>query len=255
MMKLLSIFLFGLFAIKSCGSQPDKPKAPSGTYTLITLAEIQIIKNKPTIIFDTIKQSISGFSGCNRFFASYSIVNKTIKFDKIGSTRMLCEEKANQIETEFLQSLEKITSFSLENKTIKLYTDENLIIEASQETVKADDITIEYVASARGSYQKITVKKGTVLVSEKRGGNPVSKVCSDQNWKSIFTALKSINLETLPELEAPSKDFQFDGAPITRLKVISNDKTYETQAFDHGNPPQEIETLVKEILSLSENIE
>jgi hypothetical protein len=32
-------------------------------------------------------------------------------------------------------------------------------------------------------------------------------------------------------------------------------KEYQTQTFDHGNPFEEIQALVKEILSIAQNIE
>lgn len=251
-MKLVSIFLFGLFAIKSCGSQSDSPEIPAGTYIITALIENQIIETTLSISFDTIKQRVSGFSGCNRFFGNYKIDHKTITFDKIGSTRMLCEENANQIEMEFLQSLEKTTTFSFENNTLKLYTDKNLLIEAIP---KVHDVSFEYVASARGSYQQIIINQTTISKSKKRGGKPDSQVYNNSDWNTLLELLETVDLEILASLEAPSKDFQFDGAAMSKLKVISNGKTYETQSFDHGNPPKKIEALVKEILSISKNIE
>ena len=253
-MKLLSIFIFSLISIQSCGSQTTNnthPEIPSGLYTIKALADNKTPPESLTIKFDTITNGVSGFSGCNRFFGSYTIENSAIKFEKMASTRMLCEEMANQIEMEFLQSLEKITYFSFENNTLKLFTDKKVLIEANQK----NPISFEYTASARGSYLNVIANNGAISKSKKRGGNPISKVCNDSDWNSLLILLKKINLETLPELKAPSKDFQFDGAAMSRLKVLSDGKVYEAQPFDHGNPPKEIAELVKELLSISENIE
>ena len=66
---------------------------------------------------------------------------------------------------------------------------------------------------------------------------------------------KKIALGTISNLEAPSKNFQFDGAVLAKLTIVYDGVTYQTQPFDHGNPPKEIALLVKEILSISQNIE
>ena len=130
------------------------------------------------------------------------------------------------------------------------------VIASNIETIPQEQIiSFEYVASARSSYQKILITKNKALITKKRGANFTGTSLNIEGWNALTEFLKEINLEELSVLEAPSKDFQFDGAAITRLKVISNGKTYETPPFDHGNPPKEIEALVKEILSISENIE
>ena len=71
----------------------------------------------------------------------------------------------------------------------------------------------------------------------------------------ITDALETIELETLSELEPPSKKHQFDGAEIASLEVITNNSSYKTPAFDHGNPPKEISAIVELIISLTPNRE
>jgi hypothetical protein len=67
--------------------------------------------------------------------------------------------------------------------------------------------------------------------------------------------LKPVNVENIPNLKAPSEKRFYDGAAIATLSIVYNGETYTTPSFDHGNPPNEIAELVKEILSISENIE
>jgi len=59
------------------------------------------------------KQRVSGFSGCNRFFASVSELDMTrIRFASVGSTRMLCtDRKSNQLERTFLSALRGVTHY------------------------------------------------------------------------------------------------------------------------------------------------
>ncbi|WP_298531343.1 hypothetical protein [uncultured Algibacter sp.] len=128
-------------------------------------------------------------------------------------------------------------------------------IETTRVITQEQPISFEYKASTRGYYQKIIITKSKILQTKKRGGKLKNFSCTLENWNNLISLLKTVNLEQIAEFKPPSKDFQFDGAPLTRLKVVSSEKTYETQGFDHGNPPKEIAALVKEILSISENIE
>jgi hypothetical protein len=137
------------------------------------------------------------------------------------------------------------------SKSAELATNIDPIKTEPQEQI----LSFEYEASARGSYQQILITKSKVLKTTKRGGNLTGVASDIEDWNKLIELLETIHLEAIPKLEAPSKDFQFDGAAISRLKIVSNEKTYETHSFDHGNPPKEIVELVKEILSISENIE
>lgn len=125
----------------------------------------------------------------------------------------------------------------------------------SQTKINQDAISFEYTAQSRGSHINIIINKKTISTTRKRGGKPNSKICSETNWNALMKVTKPVDIEKLSSLKAPSKKFQFDGAAIARLKISYQDSIFETPPFDHGNPPKEIATLVKEILSLSENIE
>lgn len=108
---------------------------------------------------------------------------------------------------------------------------------------------LEYTANTRGFYQKITIENQTVSVSKDRSGNekPVANKISDKDWKNLVDYFETINLDSLATLKAPSEKRFHDGAAIAGLKVIYNGKTYESPAFDHGNPPAEIKKLVDKI--------
>ena len=125
----------------------------------------------------------------------------------------------------------------------------------SESKINQEAISLEYSAKSRGSYKNIKINKKNIAVENKRDSAPLTKTCSEAHWNNLLKALKPINVENIPNLKAPSENRFFDGAAIARLKIIYDGTTYETNPFDHGNPPKEIETLVKEILSISENIE
>lgn len=71
----------------------------------------------PTLML-TDTNTMYGFSGCNRFFGKYSTKGNTIKFEPGGSTMMACPDL--QFEGEYMQTLATMTSYSIENKELKL---------------------------------------------------------------------------------------------------------------------------------------
>lgn len=125
----------------------------------------------------------------------------------------------------------------------------------SQSKINQDSISLEYTTQSRGSYQQIIINKKRVSVENKRDSDPINKPCTEDDWSKLMKALKTVDVENIPNLKAPSEKRFFDGAAIANLKIIYNGNTYKTPSFDHGNPHEDITNLVKEILSLSENIE
>ena len=71
----------------------------------------------PTLML-TDTNTMYGFSGCNRFFGRYSTEGNTIKLEPGGSTMMACPDL--QFESKYIQTLAAMTSYSIENKELKL---------------------------------------------------------------------------------------------------------------------------------------
>ena len=125
----------------------------------------------------------------------------------------------------------------------------------SNSKLKQDTLAIEYSAVSRGLYNQIQINKKTISVTNARGNTPIIQTCSESIWETILNEVKPINVENIQNLKAPTQKRLYDGAAIAHLTINYNGKTYKTEPFDHGNPPKEIEELVKVILSISENIE
>ena len=115
-----------------------------------------------------------------------------------------------------------------------------------------ENAVVEYTANTRGFYQKIVVQNQTFSVTKLRNGldKPMVTKINDTDWKTIVTLFKTIKLDSLPNLKAPTDKRFYDGAAIANLKVIYKEKTYESAPFDHGTPPAAIEKLVNKINSL-----
>ena len=124
------------------------------------------------------------------------------------------------------------------------------------DSVTAQDIetaVVEYTANTRGFYQKITVKNKMLTVSKDRDGNDKSAPTkiSDADWKELVDCFKTIELDSLSKLKAPTEKRFHDGAAIANLKIRFKDKPYETTDFDDGFPPKEIKKFVNKITSLA----
>ena len=110
---------------------------------------------------------------------------------------------------------------------------------------------IEYVANTRGFYEKITIENQSVWVTNERNdktNGTENKIPDDVN-KELSSYLSSVNLENLATYKDPTQKRFYDGAAIANLKITVDGKEYETMAFDHGNPPVEIEKFVNKITS------
>jgi hypothetical protein len=110
---------------------------------------------------------------------------------------------------------------------------------------------LEYTANTRGFYQKITIQDQMVSISKDRSGNekPVATKISDKDWRELVGYFDAIELDSLATLKAPTQKRFYDGAAIADLKVTYKDKTYQTESFDHGYPPEAIKKLVVKINS------
>ncbi|RLD29882.1 MAG: hypothetical protein DRI75_01870 [Bacteroidetes bacterium] len=230
---------------------------PSGTYYVTFLKENNIKSLHLTLVFDENSKSVSGFSGCNHFAGTYTIKEDSIAFSQLITTKMACT-KTPRIENLMLECLSKANSFSLEEDELTLKNGEENLLTAQKESIESvnNDMVLEYSTFSRGgTYKRILITNKTISVQKGRDSKMIPKPCSNEEWNNIVNLFKTINLKNLPTLKAPSQARLYDGADIADLKVIYKGATYDVPPFDHGNPAKEIEALVKDILSLSENIE
>jgi hypothetical protein len=260
------LLVFSLIALRCCWGPTDYQlmldkqdddsilKELNGTYLINSLNRENISPYKLNISFNDSTKQVSGFSGCNRFFGTYSLDNGSLKFGVLGSTKMLCDDVSNKIETQLLKVFEKANLVLFTEHGFSFYDNKKLILSANKE-VSYESLSLEYSAVSMGSYKQIIINKKTISTLQKSGGKSFTKACKKEDWDGILKALKPIDLNTISTLEVPSKDFQFDGDALAHLKISLNDSIYEAPPFDAGNPPKEIAKLVKEMVSISENVE
>ena len=113
--------------------------------------------------------------------------------------------------------------------------------------------TITYEANTRGFYEKVWITKDSISFTNDRDLKDITaSKCATKDWDTLINLVKGINLKELPELEAPTKKHQFDGAAMATLAVNVNNQIFKTKIFDHGNPPEAISKLVNKVLSIKE---
>jgi len=115
---------------------------------------------------------------------------------------------------------------------------------SSQKTSDMTSTQMEYSAVSRGLYKLVIVQNKTVSVTNGKNTQPIVTNLSDAKWKEIVAEFSKINLESIPTLKGPTEKRFYDGAAIGNLKIVQNQKIYETPGFDNGYPPKEIEKLV-----------
>lgn len=125
----------------------------------------------------------------------------------------------------------------------------------SQNNIDLSTAKIEYTANSRGLYNKTVIENKTVSFSKTRNGKPISNALTDAQWNTLIKEFQKVNLEEIPSLKAPTQKRFHDGAAMANLKVIYKGKTYESQTFDNGYPPEKIKNLVNTILSFSKKAE
>ncbi|PZX95247.1 hypothetical protein DOS84_01400 [Flavobacterium aquariorum] len=125
----------------------------------------------------------------------------------------------------------------------------------SQINMDLSTAKIEYTANSRGLYNNIVIENKTVSVTKTRDGKPVSNSLTDDQLNTLISEFQKVNLDEIPSLKAPTEKRFYDGAAMANLKITYKGKTYESQTFDNGYPPEKIKNLVNTILSFSKKVE
>lgn len=260
------LMIFSMIVLRCCWGPSDYQliiaqqndntilKELNGTYQIKHLYNRDVSSYKLNVVFNDSTKQVSGFSGCNRFFGSYSLKNNELNFGALGSTKMLCKEESNKVETELFKALEKANLILFTKDGFALYNKKKILLSAIKKEDNID-VSFEYSAISRGAYKLIKINQKSISSTTTQNGKSNKKACNKADWQKLINAFKTFEVDNISNLKAPSEKRFFDGAAIANLKITYNGKIYESQSFDHGNPPKEISALVKEILSISENIE
>ena len=130
----------------SCNSAKETMQSTTPLYnTKWSLKKIydggkeEAVNTNAFIRFDKEKGSAGGNGSCNSFGSTSTINGNEVSFKNVFSTKMYCEQ-VQQIENKFLGSLEKITRYEINDKSLFLYRDKELLLEfAVAEEIKSTE--------------------------------------------------------------------------------------------------------------------
>ncbi len=118
MFAVLGIILFSCNSVQNKTTTTNSVKELNGTWELNYITGPRIAFNglypnkKPTIIFDTKENRVSGNNSCNSFTGKLNIDGHKINFrDGLATTKMMCID--NQGEQVFMDTMLKITSYDI----------------------------------------------------------------------------------------------------------------------------------------------
>lgn len=112
----------------SCNSTKSKTDGMStntlqdGSYTVVSILGNDVTAEKLTLDVSEAGKSISGFSGCNRYFGSIENNAKGLLFSGVGSTKMFCQESM-KTEQSYLTEMRNVTSAIAKESLIHLKND------------------------------------------------------------------------------------------------------------------------------------
>ncbi|MBQ4821575.1 META domain-containing protein [Aquimarina sp. MMG016] len=136
-----SITFLALLLLINCNStssaKQDKTLTPNqsepdGTYLVTKLYGEDVSEHKLTIVFDSEKKTISGFSGCNTYSCGYTIEKENISFGLPMYSKMYCA-KTDQLEKDFFKALSETQLKNTNKSLLKLSNNTTEAIVAKKE--------------------------------------------------------------------------------------------------------------------------
>lgn len=118
---VIALFNIGIFA---------QGNLTKDSWELTELNGRQISDSNAGISFDGSKNGVSGNAGCNKFFGSYTARGSSIKFSKIGTTKMFClKPGVMKDEADFTRALAAATRYSISRGKLRIYAGKEKVLE------------------------------------------------------------------------------------------------------------------------------
>jgi len=112
MKQLALLGLVGGALLIGCAAQP-LPIKQDQSYVLEWIGERPLIDSSHLTMTLGADGRAYGTGGCNHWFASYTLDEKSISFGPVGSTRKLCPPALMEQEQRFLQALDKVQRWDI----------------------------------------------------------------------------------------------------------------------------------------------
>lgn len=257
--------------VKSTSAMPNNNQNPEGKkYVIKTFGKYDVHKI-PKLYFTLQDGKINGFSGCNLFNGSVKITDDgTMEvIEPLMVTRRACmDPETAQLEQDFLRNIAAVKNYKLANGYLDLFDDKRQLImscylmrggasndeqkpiETFHHTIPVKKVVLE--SATRGYHKIITWTSGNIVVENNPIKQSKTTTLSKKDNESIIQLIKTLDIEQIPSLTAPSKDHQTDATKMVNMTFEKWQKNYVSQVFDEDNPPQELSALVALMLKLAD---
>ncbi len=109
----------------------------SGDYTITNIYSKGVESASPTISFNALDKTVTGQTGCNSFFGSYTLDLYNITFGEFGVSEKYCDEPLMEQEGNYLNALRQTGSFTYRNGVLTLFSaeDKSVLLQARKNGV------------------------------------------------------------------------------------------------------------------------
>ncbi|NWO06072.1 MAG: META domain-containing protein [Alteromonadaceae bacterium] len=130
-MKKILFTALAATALAGCATQPDQEavvtvdQLTGQQWVVEDINGEGIIDNSRVTLNFTEENRVAGKATCNQYFARYSIEDQTLNIEKAATTMMACPEALMNQERRFLEALQNVRSFELDDTNALVLTGED----------------------------------------------------------------------------------------------------------------------------------
>ena len=108
---------------ETCGPGYSTAKLENTYWKLVRLGNEPVVleegDKEPYMTLMPQRNGVQGFAGCNRLMGSYELKGENLKFGRMASTRMACQN-GMELENSFMQALESTAKWKIEGEHLEL---------------------------------------------------------------------------------------------------------------------------------------
>jgi len=127
---LLAICVPAVLALTGCSPEDDTQRhstisLPGTVWQIEDIDKAGIVDRSMITLQFADAEGTAGSTGCNRYFGSFSLEGEQLIFSQLGSTRRACIPALMDQERRFLEALQGIASYSVDDRELLLLFDSN----------------------------------------------------------------------------------------------------------------------------------
>jgi len=125
-----------------------------------------------------------------------------------------------------------------------------VILHSCKAQTNLETMVINYDAATRGSSIKLEITSSKFYYKDLE--KTTETKTTSKFWKEITTIVEQINLSEIENFIPPTSNRNVDAALHATLSITIGGLIYESQTFDHGNPPKELKPLIEALFKILE---